>query len=210
MNINYLRSKYKKEIEKLRAKVHRENTFISLSGIDEIIKLLEKLNLKERSEIQDVYLEKLIDYAIKHCQKVNEGLIDESHIKKAFQDIYRIEVDMMKEIQSIERNGVSETQKQTEKMEFLQEILELSTPEKEREESEKFGAIKEQEVISVQVKTPVQEKTLIKEVLVSTPEEQPEELMPHEPVIINCPFCGLLKNETAIYCPQCGMIFKKE
>ncbi len=210
MNITYLRSKYRKEIEIIREKVHRENTFINLSGIDEIIILLEKLNLKERSEIKDLYLQKLIDYAIKNCQKVNEGLIDESHIKKAFQDIYRIEFDLMRKIQSIERTGVSETEKQPVEVETLREVVDINTPEKQPEELEKFETIKEQEVISVQVKPLIQEETLIKEVVVSTPKEQPEELIPPEPVIINCPFCGLLKNETAIYCLQCGMIFKKK
>ncbi len=205
MNITHLRSKYRKEIEIIRQKVHRENTFINLSGIDEIILLLNKLNLKDRSEIQDVYIEKLLYYAIKNCQKVNEGLIDENHIKKAFQDIYRTELDLMRKIQSIERIGVIDTEQQQVDVEVFKEDVELSTPEVQPEE---FEVIQEEEVIMISEEKLIQEEVSSKEVGVIKPEEPPEELMPPKPQITNCPFCGSVFDEKPTFCPQCGMIFK--
>jgi len=35
-------------------------------------------------------------------------------------------------------------------------------------------------------------------------------LIPPEPQIIKCPFCGKENSEGAIFCNQCGMIFKKK
>ena len=36
-----------------------------------------------------------------------------------------------------------------------------------------------------------------------------EELKAPEPQITNCPFCGMVFDETPAFCPQCGTIFKK-
>lgn len=207
MIINHLRSKYKKEIEKIREKVRSENTIISLSGIDEIIILLEKLSLKERSEIQDLYLEKLLDYAIRLCETVNGSLINESHIKKAYQEIYRIEGDMMRKIQSIERIGVIDTEKQPADVEVFKEEVELSTPEVQPEE---FKVIQGEEIIIASEEKLIQKEVSIEEIVVSKPEEQPKEILPPEPQIIKCPFCGLIIDEKPTFCPQCGMIFKKK
>ncbi len=227
MNIPDLRSQYRKEIELIREKVHRESIFISLSCIDEILILLEKLNLKKRSETLDEYLEKLIDYAIKNCQKVNEGLIDESHIKKAFQDIYRLELDLMRKIQSIERIGVIGIEQQPADVKVFREEIELSTSKIQPEESEtiqvediimsgleehpeEFKVTQEEEVIMESEEKLIQEEISPEEVVVTKPEEQPKEIAPSEPQIIKCPFCGLVIDEEPKFCLQCGMIFKKK
>jgi len=202
-----LRSKYRREIEIIREKVQSENFLISLSGIDEIIKLLEKLNLKERSKIQEVYLEKILEYAILYCQKVSKDLIDESHIKKAFQDIYRIETDMMRKIQSIERIGVIGTEQQPADVEVFKEEVELNTPKVQPEE---FEVIQVEDVIIVSEEKLIQEEVSLEEVVVTKPEEQPKEIMPPEPQIIKCSFCGLIIDEKLTFCPQYGMTFKKK
>ncbi len=49
-----------------------------------------------------------------------------------------------------------------------------------------------------------------KEVRENIPEEQLEELIPLEPQIIKCSFCGLEINEEATFCPQCGMKYNKK
>lgn len=226
LNIYQLRSKFKNEIEKIREIVHRENFIISLSGIDEIIKSLENLNLKNRREIMDVYLNKLIEYSIRLREEVYKRLINENDVKKANLEINRTEVDLMRMILPIEEIKVSEPEKQPEKVEALQEEEQIiSAPIEDAEEVE---IIQDEEVISTLEEKPVEEVLLEElpssleeipkeveilpeeEIVVSEPEEQPKELVPPEPEITNCSFCGLVNDKAAIFCSQCGMVFKKK
>ncbi|MCK4381166.1 MAG: right-handed parallel beta-helix repeat-containing protein, partial [Candidatus Lokiarchaeota archaeon] len=81
-NISQLRSKYKDKIVEIREYILRKNKFISLEGIDEILMLMEKLNLKGISaKTIDIFLEKLLVYAITHSKYAR--LINDTHIRKA-------------------------------------------------------------------------------------------------------------------------------
>jgi len=54
------------------------------------------------------------------------------------------------------------------------------------------------------------EVILEEEVRENIPEEHLEELIPPEPQIIKCSFCGLEINEETSFCPQCGMKYNKK
>lgn len=206
ISISHLRSKYKREIEIIRKKVQTKDLFINLSGIDELISLFESLSLKERSETLDAYLEKLLEYAIKFCENADESLINERHIKQAILDVDKIEVDLMRKVIATQGVELIEKEKQPEEPETLQEIAEVPTPE---EQPEEFEFIQEEEVTSKFEEIPIEEETIHEELAVSIPKKELEELIPPTPQISNCPFCGLVKSEAAVFCPQCGMIFKK-
>jgi hypothetical protein len=201
MKMNQLRSKYNKEIEIIREKVQGKNLFISVSAIDEIICLLENLHLEKSREIQDAYLEKLLDYAIKFCETADESLINERHIKQAILDVNKIEVDLMRKVITTEGVELIEKEKEPEKAETLREIKE--------EQTEEFEFIQEEEVPSTLEEIPTEEETLHEEITVSITKKEHEQLITPIPQITNCPFCGLEKSEEMTFCPQCGMIFKK-
>ncbi|MFW9970607.1 MAG: zinc ribbon domain-containing protein [Candidatus Odinarchaeota archaeon] len=204
INTNQLRAKYKKEIEKIREKVHGKNLFINLSGVDELITSLETMNLNEN--LQAAYLEKLLDSMISFCKNQNERLINETYIKQAILEVNRTEVDLLKKVLTIEKDDVIELEKQPVEPEILKEIEEITIPE---EYVEEFEDIEKNEVLSTFEEVPTEEKIIPEEIITSIPEKEPENLIPPKPKIINCPFCGSVNEEVATFCPQCGMILKK-
>ncbi len=91
-------------------------------------------------------------------------------------------------------------------VEVIQDEAVILTPEEKLVEEALL-----EEVPSVLEEIPKEVEVLPEEVVVvSKPDVQPKELVPPEPKIINCPFCGLVKDETAIFCSQCGRMFKKK
>jgi hypothetical protein len=204
MSITQLRSKYKKQIDTIKEKLDIKNLFISLSGIDEIINLFEPLNIEE--SLMAAYLEELLDSAIRFCEKREERLINESHIKQAILDVNKREIALMKRILPTESVEIGITERQPEVVEISQEVSEVS---RSKVEPKKIEVLEEVNRLSTLEEIPTEEEIMPNEIVVDVPEKEPEEKLPSKPQIIDCPFCGLVKNESATFCPQCGMIFKK-
>ncbi len=228
MNISYLRSKYRNKIENIREKIHFKHKNISLGGIDEILILIEKINLKGRSDIQNTFLEKLLDYAIRLCEKNNEELINESYIKKANLMVYKEELDLISKISVIEElsdQEVLNTPKQIpKKVKILEKEVTAIEPEEKLEEPEFFQEVE----IEPKTEDKMDELEIIKEELLPTPQEIPKdldfiqedvdvstsedrqkELVSPELNLIKCPFCNFQIDTKKHYCPQCGYIIKK-
>ncbi|MFX1569920.1 MAG: right-handed parallel beta-helix repeat-containing protein [Promethearchaeota archaeon] len=206
--------KYNREIEKIRDKFQSQNVFVNLKGVNEVINSIEKLNLKKREEILDDYLEKLLNYAIIFCKNGNENLVNESHIQMAFQEIYRTELDLIKKIQLSEeisaiRPEAQPSELQVEIMEeekiSVSEVLPLEEDVIEEKEIGVSAPVDQIEELPIEEQTPI-----VEEVIKIEHEEPPEEILPPEPQITYCPFCGFVFDETPNFCPQCGMIFKKK
>ena len=207
MSIDQVRdryNKYDKEIEIIKDKFQSKNILVNLKGVNEVINSIEKLNLKEKEEILDEYLDKLLNYAIIFSKNVNENLVNERHIQMAFQEIYRNEADLTRKIQSIEEVSVIKPEVQPEGLEVIEKEKIIASEELPIEET----VIKEEEVIVSVAKEHIEE-TLHENVVEIEPEEPSEEILEPEPQITNCTFCGFVFDETPTFCPQCGMIFKK-
>ena len=225
-NISQLRSKYKDKIVEIREYILRKNKFISLEGIDEILILMEKLKGKAISEISDIFIEKLLNYAIRVSEDSNERLINDHHIRKANQMMQKIELDLMSRIPVIEeildQEILSTPQEEPEWLERLEKEVVTSTLEEKLEVDEE---IKEELLIPPPEEIPEEieilkediaiapQETLEKreslEVVVSTTEEIPEEIVSLEPKEINCPFCAFKIDKEHRFCPQCGYILMK-
>ncbi|MFX1307684.1 MAG: right-handed parallel beta-helix repeat-containing protein [Promethearchaeota archaeon] len=122
-----------------------------------------------------------------------------------YRELYYMEedVEILPEQEAIERIP----EEQVEEVEVLREEIEIIPLEEQPEEVELLH--EEIEIIPPEEQ---QEKVeiLYKEVEVFPLGEQPEVIIPSEPKIIICPFCGLEISENAIFCSQCGMKFKKK
>ena len=107
-----------------------------------------------------------------------------------------------------------------ERLRVVQERVIPSSPEEKPKElemvvsaPEELEVIQEEEELAVRdlEEIPIEEEVLQEEkAAVRPPEEQPEEIIPSEPQIIKCSFCGIQINEETNFCPQCGTIFTKE
>ncbi|TKJ18732.1 MAG: hypothetical protein CEE43_17190 [Promethearchaeota archaeon Loki_b32] len=220
MNISQLRSKYKDKIGEIREYILRKNKFISLEGIDEILMLMEKLKGKAISEISDIFIEKLLNYAISVSEDSNERLINDHHIRKANQMMQKIELDLMSRIPVIEEildhEILTTPQEEPEWLERLEKEVVTSTLEEKLEVDEE---IKEELLIPPPEEIPEEIEILKEEiaitpqetleVVVSPTEELPEEIVSHEPKEINCPFCAFKIDKELRFCPQCGYLLKK-
>ncbi|GAG68033.1 unnamed protein product, partial [marine sediment metagenome] len=126
---------------------------------DEILMLMEKLKGKAISEISDIFIEKLLNYAIRVSEDSNERLITDHHIRKANQMMQKIELDLMSRIPVIE--------------EILDQEI-LSTPQEEPEWLERL----EKEVVTSTLEEKLEVDEEIKEeLLIPPPEEIPEPLL---------------------------------
>ena len=226
LNISQLRSKYKDKIVEIREYILRINKIISLEGIDEILMLMEKLKGKAISEISDIFIEKLLNYAIRVSEDSNERLINDHHIRKAHRKMQNIEVDLMSKLPTmkeiLDQEILSTPQEEPEWLERLEKEVVTSTPEEKLEVDEE---IKEEllipppeeipeeieilkEDIAIAPQETLEERETL-EVVVSTTEEIPEEIVSLEPKEINCPFCAFKIDIEHRFCPQCGYILMK-
>ena len=189
--------------------------------------LMEKLKGKAIGEIRDIFLEKLLDYAIRVSEDSNERLINDHHIRKADLMMQNIEVDLMSRIPVIEekldQEILSTPQEEPEGLERLEKKVVTSTLEEKLEVDEEIKEellIPPSEEIPEEIKilkeekviTPeeiLEERETLEEVVVSPTEELPEEIVSPEPKEINCPFCAYKLDNEHRFCPQCGYLLKK-
>ena len=230
LNINQLRSKYKVEIEEIRDYVLKQNKFLTLNAIDEILIILESLKLRDKQEVQTIFLNKLLSITFIICENDNRNLINSSDIEKANQELH-LEENLMRRISEtplIEERfdqEIGSTQvKKPEEVEVLKKEIETVPEESQidekvlqeeveipilEEQPEQLGIVQEEIEIRSLDEQPEQLGVVQEEVEIYTIEEELEEVLPPEPQITSCPFCGLEKSEEMTFCPQCGMIFKK-